>query len=308
MDRLTTMKVFATVARLGSFVAAADELGISNAMCSKYVRNLENSLGARLINRTTRQLSLTEVGGAYHNKIIGILTDVEEAEQSVSELQNNPVGTLRIMSTSSFGAFHIARAIRGYKKQCPRVTLELILSDDFENLVDLGMDLAFQVGWLPDSSNIALKLSSSRLIVCAAPAYIEEHGVPETPAGLKDHVCLGMRSSLFSPSHWTFNIDGEEATVDINSDYLITNKADVLRVAAINGSGLTQLPSYVIGLDIQSGRLRPLLEDYEPRPLPISMVYSHRQHMSLKIRSFVDYMKGYFKAPPYWDKWMFEKK
>ena len=308
MDRLTTMKVFATVARLGSFVAAADELGISNAMCSKYVRNLENSLGARLINRTTRQLSLTEVGGAYHNKIIDILADVEEAEQSVSELQNNPVGVLRIMSTSSFGAFHIARAIKDYKKQCPRVTLELILSDDFENLVDRGMDLAFQVGWLPDSSNIALKLSSSRLIVCAAPAYIEEHGAPETPAGLKDHVCLGMRSSLFSPSHWTFNIDGEEATVDVNSDYLVTNKADVLRVAAINGSGLTQLPSYVIGLDIQSGRLRPLLEDYEPRPLPISMVYSHRQHMSLKIRSFVDYMKGYFKAPPYWDKWMFEKK
>lgn len=308
MDRLTTMKVFATVARLGSFVAAADELGISNAMCSKYVRSLENSLGARLINRTTRQLSLTEVGGAYHNKIIDILADVEEAEQSVSELQNNPVGVLRIMSTSSFGAFHIARAIKDYKKQCPRVTLELILSDDFENLVDRGMDLAFQVGWLPDSSNIALKLSSSRLIVCAAPAYIEEHGAPETPAGLKDHVCLGMRSSLFSPSHWTFNIDGEEATVDVNSDYLVTNKADVLRVAAINGSGLTQLPSYVIGLDIQSGRLRPLLEDYEPRPLPISMVYSHRQHMSLKIRSFVDYMKGYFKAPPYWDKWMFEKK
>ena len=308
MDRLTTMKVFATVARLGSFVAAADELGISNAMCSKYVRNLENSLGARLINRTTRQLSLTEVGGAYHNKIIDILADVEEAEQSVSELQNNPVGVLRIMSTSSFGAFHIARAIKDYKKQCPRVTLELILSDDFENLVDRGMDLAFQVGWLPDSSNIALKLSSSRLIVCAAPAYIEEHGAPETPAGLKDHVCLGMRSSLFSPSHWTFNIDGEVATVDVNSDYLVTNKADVLRVAAINGSGLTQLPSYVIGLDIQSGRLRPLLEDYEPRPLPISIVYSHRQHMSLKIRSFVDYMKGYFKAPPYWDKWMFEKK
>lgn len=308
MDRLTTMKVFATVARLGSFVAAADELGISNAMCSKYVRSLENSLGARLINRTTRQLSLTEVGGAYHNKIIDILADVEEAEQSVSELQNNPVGVLRIMSTSSFGAFHIARAIKDYKKQCPRVTLELILSDDFENLVDRGMDLAFQVGWLPDSSNIALKLSSSRLIVCAAPAYIEQHGAPETPAGLKDHVCLGMRSSLFSPSHWTFNIDGEEATVDVNSDYLVTNKADVLRVAAINGSGLTQLPSYVIGLDIQSGRLRPLLEDYEPRPLPISMVYSHRQHMSLKIRSFVDYMKGYFKAPPYWDKWMFEKK
>ncbi len=302
------MRAFAAVARLGSFVAAAEELSISNAMCSKYVRNLENSLGARLINRTTRQLSLTEIGSAYHTKIIGILAEVEEAEQSISELQNKPIGTVRIMSSPSFGAFHIARAIKGYKKQCPGVRLELILSDDFENLVDKGMDLAFQVGQLPDSSNIALKLSSSRLIVCAAPAYIKEHGAPRTPAELKDHVCLSMRSTLFSPSHWTFKIDGEETTVSVNNDYLITNKADALRVAAINGSGLTQLPSYVIGLDIQSGRLQPLLENYEPRPLPISMIYTHRQHVSLKIRSFVDYMQGYFKTPPYWDKWMFEKK
>jgi DNA-binding transcriptional LysR family regulator len=307
MDRLTSMKVFAAVVRLGSFAAAAEEVDISNTMCSKFIRDLEDSLGARLLNRTTRQHSLTEVGSAYHKKIIDILTEVEEAEQCVSDLQNNPIGTLRIMSPPSFGSFHIARAIKDYKKQYPDVAIELNLSDDFENLVDQGMDLAFHVGELEDTSAVALKLSSSRLIVCASPEYLKESGTPQTPNDLSSHVCLGMMNhQVFAPD-WTFNIDGEEKTIDINSDYLKSNIADSLRVAAINSSGLIQLPSYMIGLDIQSGRLTPLLEKYEPKPTPINLVYAHRKHMSVKIRSFVDYMKDYFETPPYWDKWMFKK-
>ncbi len=308
MDRLTSMKVFAAVVRLGSFAAAAEELDISNAMCSKYIRDLETNLGARLLNRTTRQQSLTEVGSAYHKKIIDILTEVEEAEQCVSELQNNPVGTLRIMSPPSFGSFHIARAIKGYKKHYPNVAIELILSDDFDNLVDRGMDLAFRIGELEDSSAVALKLSSSRLIVCASPEYLKENGIPKTPDDLSNHVCLGMCHNLVFSSDWSFNIDGKETTIDINGNYLKSNIADALRVAAINASGLAQLPSYMIGLDIQSGRLKPVLEKYEPKPLPINLIYAHRKHMSLKIRSFVDYMQSYFETPPYWDKWMFEGK
>ncbi len=308
MDRLTSMKVFAAVVRLGSFAAAAEELDISNAMCSKYIRDLETNLGARLLNRTTRQQSLTEVGSAYHKKIIDILMEVEEAEQCVSELQNNPVGTLRIMSPPSFGSFHIARAIKGYKKYYPDVAIELILSDDFENLVDRGMDLAFRIGVLEDTSAVALKLSSSRLIVCASPEYLKEKGIPKTPADLSKHVCLGMCHNLVFSSDWRFNIDGKETRIDINGSYLKSNIADALRVAAINASGLTQLPSYMIGLDIQSGRLKPVLEKYEPKPLPINLIYAHRKHMSLKIRSFVDYMQSYFETPPYWDKWMFEDK
>lgn len=302
------MKVFAAVARLGSFAAAAEELDISNTMCSKFVRDLESNLGARLINRTTRQLSLTEVGSTYHNKVIDILTEVEEAEQCVSELQNEPVGTLRIMSLPSFGSFHIARAIKGYKQQYPKVAIELNLSDDFDNLVDKGMDLAFRVGELEDSSVVALKISSSRLIVCASPEYLKENGTPQTPESLQDHVCLVTSNNVIFTPHWTFNIERVETAFDIKSDYLTSNIADSLRVAAINGSGLIQLPSYMIGLDIQSGRLMPVLEKFEPKPLPINLVYAHRKHMSVKIRSFVDYMQGYFETPPYWDKWMFEGK
>ncbi len=302
------MRVFAAVARLGSFAAAAEELDISNTMCSKFVRDLENNLGARLLNRTTRQLSLTEVGSTYHKKVIDILTEVEEAEQCVSELQNEPVGTLRIMSLPSFGSFHIARAIKGYKQQYPKVAIELNLSDDFDNLVDKGMDLAFRVGELEDSSVVALKISSSRLIVCASPEYLEKNGTPQTPEALKQHVCLVTSNNVIFTPHWTFNIDSVETEFDIKSDYLTSNIADSLRVAAINGSGLIQLPSYMIGLDIQSGRLMPVLEKFEPKPLPINLVYAHRKHMSVKIRSFVDYMQGYFETPPYWDKWMFEGK
>jgi DNA-binding transcriptional LysR family regulator len=308
MDRLTSMKVFAAVARLGSFAAAAEDLDISNATCSKYIRDLETSLGARLLNRTTRQLSLTEVGVTYLKKVIDILNDVEEAEQCVSELQNEPVGILRIMSLPSFGSFHIARAIKGYKKQYPKVAIELNLSDDFDNLVGRGMDLAFRVGELEDSSNVALKISSSRLIVSASSEYLKEYGTPQTPDELINHVCMSTTNNIVFSPHWTFNIDGVKTTIDIKNNYLTSNIADSLRVAAINGSGLIQLPSYMIGLDIQSGRLNPVLEKYEPEPLPINLIYAHRKHMSVKIRSFVDYMQDFFETPPYWDKWMFEQR
>ena len=307
MDRLTSMNVFAAVGRLGSFAAAAEELDISNAMCSKYISNLEDNLGARLLNRTTRQLSLTDVGSAYHEKVIDILTEVEAAEQCVSELQNNPVGILHIMSPPSFGSFHITRAIKGYKKKYPEVEIELIMSDDFESLVDMGVDLAFRVGELEDSSVVALKLSSSRLIVCASPEYLKDNGTPQIPGDLNGHVCMSMSNNLIFSPQWTFNAEGIETTIDTRTNYLKSNQADSLRVAAINGSGLVQLPTYMIGLDIQSGRLKPVLEDYEPEPLPINLIYAHRKHVSIKIRSFVDYMKYYFETPPYWDKWMFEK-
>ena len=305
MDRLTSMRVFAAVTRLGSFAAAADEMGFSNAMCSKYVRDLEENLGARLLNRTTRQLSLTEVGSAYHNRVLAILTDVEEAEQCVSELQNRPVGTLRIMSPPSFGAFHISRAVKGFKEKYPEVAIELILSDDFDNLVDSGVDLAFRVGALQDSSVIAMPMSSSRLVVSGSEEYFASHGIPETIDDLQDHVCLTMGQNLVFPMYWKFMVAGKEEKIHHNSTYLKANIADALRVASINGSGLSQLPSYMIGLDIQHGKLKPVLEEFEPEPLPINLVYAHRKHMSLKIRSFVDYMKGFFDDPPYWDKWTY---
>ena len=190
--------------------------------------------------------------------------------------------------------------------QYPKVSIELNLSDDFENLIDRGMDLAFRVGELEDSSVVVLKISSSRLIVCPSPEYLKENGIPQTPESLKKYVCLVTSINIIFTPHWTFNINDVRTEFDIKSDYLTSNIADSLRVAAKNGSCLTQLPSYMIGFDIQSGRLKPVLEEFEPKPLPINLIYAHRKHMSVKVRSFVDYMQGYFETPPYWDKWMFE--
>lgn len=307
MDKITSMRVFAAVVRLGSFAAAAEEMDMSNAMCSKYVRGLEETLGARLLNRTTRQLSLTEVGSEYHKRVLDILTDIEDADQFVSELQQNAVGTLRILSPPSFGSFHLSRAIKDYKDEYPDVMIELILSDDCDNIIDRGVDLAFRVGDLQDSTIVALPIASSRLLLCGSKSYFAKHGKPETIDDLHKHICLTMGQNLIFPTYWKFRKAKKDIRLDHKSPYMKANIADALRVAAMNGSGLAQLPSYIIGLDIQHGDLIPVMEDYEPSPIPINLVYAHRKHMSLKVRSFVDYMKDYFQDPPYWDKWMYDK-
>ncbi|MEM7027007.1 MAG: LysR family transcriptional regulator [Pseudomonadota bacterium] len=305
MDKITSMRVFASVVRLGSFAAAAEELDMSNAMCSKYVRGLEETLGARLLNRTTRQLSLTEVGSEYHKRVLDILTDIEDAEQFVSELQQKPVGTLRILSPPSLGSFHLSRAVKDYKNDYPDVSIELILSDDCDNIVDRGVDLAFRVGDLQDSTIVALPIASSRLLLCGSQSYFDEHGKPESIDDLESHVCLTMGQNLIFPTYWKFKKADKVIRLDHKKPYLKANIADALRVAAMNGSGIAQLPSYIIGLDIQRRKLVPVLENYEPDPIPINLVYAHRKHMSLKVRSFVDYMKAYFNGQPYWDEWMY---
>ena len=300
------MKVFAAVVRLGSFAAAAEEMDMSNAMCSKYVRGLEDTLGARLLNRTTRQLSLTEVGSEYHKRVLDILTDIEDAEQFVSEMQQKPVGTLRILSPPSLGSFHLSRAVKDYKDEHPDVSIELILSDDCDNIVDRGVDLAFRIGDLQDSTIVALPIASSRLLLCGSKAYFERHGKPKLIDDLESHVCLTMGQNLIFPTYWKFKKSDKNIRLDHKKPYLKANIADALRVAAMNGSGLAQLPSYIIGMDIQQGSLIPVMEDFEPDPIPINLVYAHRKHMSVKVRSFVDYMKDYFQDPPYWDEWMFD--
>ena len=303
MDKLTSMKVFAAVAHLGSFSAAASEMNISRAMASKYINDLENKLGARLINRTTRKLNLTEVGQAYYEKISNILLEIEEVDLSVTELQTEPMGTLKIMSPPSFGTFHLARSISGYKEQFPKVNIELILTDSVPDLIEEGMDMAIQLGKLEDSNVVARQLSSSRLVVCGSPDYFNKIPIPKSPHQLSEHNCLKLIQPL-PISDWKLKINGEEKKIDVSGN-LKSNMADSLRIAAINGCGLIQLPSYMIGLDIKSGRLIPVLEEFEPEELAIHALYAHRKYLSAKVRTFIDYIQSYFQSPPYWDKWMF---
>jgi len=302
-----SMKVFAAVARCGSFSAAAAELKISRAMASKHIGQLENSLNVRLLNRTTRHLSLTEVGKAYQEKVAAILTEIEETEISVTRLHAEPRGKLKILAPPSFGSFHLARAFSEYQERYPDVMIEMILADRAPDLFEEeGIDLAIYLGNLEDSTLIARKLASTRIVVCGAPDYFTKKGTPGTLADLANHNCLTLSYRQNVLSEWKFIIDGKETTLHPKGN-LMANTADPLRIAAIQGCGLIQLPTYMVGLDIRSGELVPVLREYEPEELPIYAVYIHRKHLSTKVRTFVDFMYEHFQPTPYWDSWIKKK-
>lgn len=301
MDKLNSIRVFLQVARLGSFSAAAQYLGISKAMASKHVSQLEAGLDVRLINRTTRHLKLTESGVLYRDRVQGILDELEATESSVTKLSAEPAGTLRLMAPTSFGSFHLTRAIVGYRKKFPKVNIDMVFTGRTPDFVGEGLDLAIRTGELKDSNQVARLLSHSRLVVCGSPEYFEEKGMPDSPTDLTGHNCL-----IFSPRSptgaWPFTIDGKAVTVRVNGN-VKANTGDALRIAAIKGCGLIQSPTYMVGLDIKAGRLKPVLEQFEPPALNIYAVYLHRQHLSAKVSTFVDYLYDLYQPVPYWEHW-----
>jgi len=301
MDKLNSIRVFLQVARLGSFSAAAGHLNISKAMASKHVRNLETLLDVRLFNRTTRHLSLTESGAIYRDRVQGILEELEETESSIARLNAEPSGTLRVMAPTSFGSFHLTRAIAEYRKIYPKVSIDMVFTARTPDFVGEGLDLAIRTGDLKDSNQIARKLSQSRLVVCGSPDYLDTHGVPEIPSDLKEHNCLVYlpRSPVGA---WPFTGEEGSYVVRVNGD-VKANTGDALRMSAIRGCGLIQLPTYMLGLDIKAGRLKILLEDFEPPARPIYAVYLHRKHLSAKISTFVDFLYQLYQPTPYWENW-----
>lgn len=302
MDKLTSMAVFTRVARAGSFAAAAKEMGLSRAMATKHVMQLENSLGVRLLNRTTRQLSMTEVGYVYLERCLQILDDLEETELAVTRLQTEPRGTLKVNAAPFFGAYHLAPAIADYLGQYPDMNVELMLQAGYVDLVEEGFDLAIQLDELRDSSLIARKLGSSKRVVCGSPAYLKKHGMPASPEDLKRHNCL-VHSTLAPRDQWLFNLPGGEAQQVRVSGNLESNSAEALRIATVNGLGLAMLSTYMVGQDIRKGRLVPVLTGYVTAPLDIHAVYPHRKHLSAKVRTFVDFLHGRFNPTPSWEDW-----
>ena len=303
MDKLTSMQVFTRVAKLGSFAAASDELDISRAMVSKHVKQLENSLGIRLFNRTTRRISLTEVGTAYLQRCLHILDDIEETEQSVTQLQTEPRGTLKIHSAPYFGTRHLVPAIADYLERYPDVRFDLVLQGGVADIIEEGFDLSIRLDDLADSSLIARKVATSRLILCAAPRYLERHGEPNSPEELKTHNCL-VNWSLPPRDLWTFtNQQSGRQSQHKASGTVVANVAGVARIAALNGIGLTILPTYMIGEDLKSGALRPLMEAYQLPSLTIHATYPHRRHLSAKVRTFVDFLCERMQPTPYWEEW-----
>ncbi|WP_022947191.1 LysR family transcriptional regulator [Methylohalobius crimeensis] len=302
MDKLTSMRVFARVAQSGSFAAAAKELGVSRAMATKHVMYLENSLGVRLLNRTTRRISLTEAGVAYLERCLQILEDIEETELSVAQLHTEPQGLLRISTPPFFGTFHLAPTVAAYMQQYPKVRVDIDIRGGVVDVVAEGLDLAIRLGELPDSSLIARKLASSPRVVCGAPDYFEKHGRPREPQDLRSHNCL-VNWGFEPHDQWRFTgPDGEVSTIRV-SGTLQANTADPLRLAAIHGAGLVVLPTYIVGQDLSKGRLEAVLQDHELPAMDIYAVYPHRRHLSAKVRTFLDFLVERLHPIPYWEGW-----
>lgn len=304
MDRFDNMQVFAKVVESGSFTGAAARLGMSVSRVSQHVKELEERLAARLLNRTTRKVSLTEVGRAYYERCTRLLADLEETEHAVSDMHAAPRGELRINATPSFGMLQLAPAIADFTACFPAISVELMLNERFVDLIQEGFDVAVWVGEVPDSSLIARQLAPCRMVVCGAPSYFERHGTPRTPADLSAHNCLrgaGTGLSYYRAWHLTA-VDGTAMNI-LPRGNLRSNSGAVLKVAALAGHGLACLPTYFVGDALQSGRLVAVLGDYIAAPLTLRALYPHNRHLSAKVRAFVDFLAVRFGPEPPWDKW-----
>lgn len=288
MDIVSGMQVFTAVVDNGSFVAAADRLAISRAMASKSVSALEEHLGTRLLNRTTRRLSLTEAGLAFYERSVQILADISEAEQLAGRMASEPRGKLKVTMPLAYGIHRLGPVIADYARRYPQVTLDLSLSDRKVDVVEEGYDVAIRIGKLPESGLIARKLGTIHSVVVGAPDYLARHGRPQAPADLAHHVCLGY-SLAFPGDEWRLRGPGDVVSVR-SSGPIRADSGDMLRLAALAGSGLIFQPWFIVEEDVRAGRLERVLDAYTSEALGIYAVYPSKRHLSAKVRTFVDFL------------------
>jgi DNA-binding transcriptional LysR family regulator len=294
------MAIFARVVEAGSFSRAAETLGVSKSAVSKQVARLEDRLGARLLNRTTRRLSLTEAGTAFYEGCRHVVDEAEAAEAAVTHLAQAARGTLHVNAPMTFGQQHVAPAMPDFLRQYPDLAVDLQLNDRTVDLVDEGFDVAIRVGELSDSTLIARRLAPLQTVICAAPSYLAERGRPERPEDLKAHDCL-IYSYLTSGRNWRFQ--GPEGPIRVGVDgRLEANNGDALLSAARAGAGIAALPTFICGDDLRAGRLVALLSEWLDRsPGGVYAVYPANRNVSPKVRVFIDFLAARFGAAPYWD-------
>jgi LysR family transcriptional regulator for bpeEF and oprC len=295
MDRLTSMEVFKSVVDLGSFSRAADRLELSKATVTAHVAALENRLGVRLLQRTTRRLSLTEDGAAYLEHVRRVLADVQETEAILSRARLVPQGLLRVDMPVALGRDYIVPALPRFAAQYPELRVLATLEDRYVDLVEAGVDVAVRVGPLQDASFIARRIYDTGFVTCASPDYLALHGTPATPTDLAAHNCLGFfalaRGGIYE---WTFEKDGERSTYTPGGTLSVSN-AEALLDAAIAGAGIVQLIDVVVNRALAAGTLVPILADWgTPDRLPISVIYPQNRHLSAKVRAFVEFVAGLF--------------
>ncbi len=286
MEDLKRMAIFSAVVEAKSFSEAARRLGIAKSAISKHVSLLEDHLDVRLLNRTTRRLSLTEAGERFYQSCARIVSEANEATRDVKRLHEQAVGTLKISSTVAFGTKHLVPLLSDFHQQHPDLKVDLMLADDVVNIIEEGIDLAIRIGWLPESNLVARRLFTAPRIVVATPEYLKKHGTPQTPTELVNHNWI-LVTLLPSPQRCTFKRNGQQQTVHMMSTTR-TNSIGASLAFVRNGDGITAVSSYLLKDDLESGRLVPLLTEYETDEVGVFAVYPDRHHIPAKVRLFID--------------------
>lgn len=298
MTNLGDLEIFTRVVASGSMSEAARELGLQTPVISKRIKRLEERLGSRLFHRTTRQISLTEAGEGFHERVLAALAGLEEAEAFLAGRSSAVTGRLRVSAPTSFGRMHIAPYLTRFFSLYPDVELQLTLTDAFQDLVAEGFDLAIRIGELPSSSLVARKLAAVRRILCATPDYIERHGAPLAIEDLERHVCIPAHNNAY------WHLSGPNGPVALRPvGPLSTNSSEVVREAVLSGLGIAFRSTWDVGPDLRSGRLVQVLPEWEgSSDVGLYAVYPSRQHLPAKVRAFIDFLAELYGPQPYWDR------
>lgn len=297
MDKFDSIRAFTQVVVSGGFAAAAREMGLSRSTVNKLVISLENELGVQLLHRSTRVVTPTETGLAFHERCVEILASLEEAERSITQLHEEPRGKLRVNAPMSFGTMYLAPALADFLVQYPDLQVQLTLSDRFIDPIEEGFDVTVRIAKPQESASLIVHpLVSAPRVLCAAPSYLELHGVPAHPDELRRHSCLHY-GQLAVENQWTLmGVDGNH-TISVKG-VLCSNNGEVLREAAVRGLGITLLPRFIVETELQQGSLQIVLPNYQPPELSIYVIYPVNRHLSIKIRLLVDFLQERFGQHP----------
>lgn len=302
MDRLMSLSIFVAAIEDGSIAAAGKRFGLSAVMAGRYLSALEEHLSARLVQRTTRQLSLTDAGQAYFARSKRILEELEEADAEAADRQTTPRGTLHIAAPITFGSLYLAPVVAQYMAEFPAVEVSLNLKDQFVDLVDEGVDLAIRIGTLPVSDLVARKLADCRLMACASPSYLAAAGAPTKPEELESHALVGYASDV-TTAPWTF-VDGAGRTIELKLKCrFIANNTAMMAEVALRGVGIVYGPSFVFAEYLKSGELVPVLPEYTNPVLPLHAITPTAKHVNMKTRLFIERLKLAFGNAPPWELW-----
>lgn len=296
MDRFTSMRIFVRIVQLGSFTAVAEDMGLTQSAVSKKMAALETGLAAKLLSRNSRQTLLTEIGSNYYEHCISILGELDEAEAQARELTLKPKGNLRVNVPLSFGQLHVVPHLPAFMKTYPDINIDLNLLDRRIDLIAEGVDVAFRIGHLSDSSLIAQKLGSTSRVIVASPGYVKAHGLPHKLEDLKHHNCL-VYTQLATVNSWHFWHMNKEVSIRVNGT-VKANTGYALHECALADMGIAVLPTWLVQPDIDSGRLQLVLTEFVPTKFPINALYPQRSYVPLKVRCFIDFYKALFADNP----------